>query len=61
MVFHVIELPKFKKSNIETEEEAWIAYFKADSIEMIEKSKKKSAKVKELDNALNNYWMNERL
>ena len=61
LVFHILELPKFKKSNIETNEEAWISYFKADSKDMIEKARKKSSIINELDFILDKYWKNEKI
>ena len=59
MIFHVLELPKFKKSEIQTEEEAWVIYFKETDNKLIEKAKKYE-KIDKLDKLLTDYWMAEK-
>lgn len=61
MIFHILELPKFKKSKIETKKDAWMAYIKSDNKELVEVAKKKSEKINKLDRELDNYWKNEEL
>ena len=61
VVFHVIELPKFKKINIETDEDALIEYLKGNDKEKIENAMRKSVMVNKFDNVIKQYWKNEKL
>lgn len=56
---HVLELPKFKDTNIDTKEEAWIKYLQQGNLS--KELLKKYVKIEKLDNTLNEYWKNERL
>lgn len=63
MEMHVLELPKFKKKpNTElTREEAWMAYFQGQDINLINEAKEKYSKIKKLDNLLERYWEEEKI
>ncbi len=56
--FHILELPKFNKSAIETFEDAWIAYFGGDE-ELAEEAAQKCNKINKLDNLLKKFWKEE--
>lgn len=56
---HVLELPKFQDTEIDTKEKAWINYLKHGNL--IEETKKEYEKIEKLDNSLNEYWKSERL
>lgn len=56
---HVLELPKFKDTEIDTKEKAWINYLKCGDLN--ENILKEYEKIEKLENTLNDYWKNERL
>ena len=56
---HVLELPKFQDTQIDTKEKAWISYLKHGDLS--EETKQEYEKIEKLDNSLNEYWKNERL
>jgi predicted transposase/invertase (TIGR01784 family) len=58
--FHILELPKFKKSKIENFEDAWIAYLKGDE-ELAEEAIERCEKINKLDNLLKKFWEEERI
>lgn len=61
MIFHLLELPKFKESEIKKDEDAWIAYIKADNDELTEMAKERCTEIKKLDDLLKEYWKKEKL
>lgn len=61
MIFHLLELPKFKELEIERDEEAWIAYIKSDNDELVRKAKEKCTEIRKLDELLKDYWKMEKL
>lgn len=60
---HILELPKFKKSNFDnlTQEELWISYFKGDNLEFINQMKETNHHIKNLDDLLEKFWVEEKL
>ena len=59
LIFHVIELPKFNKTKIKTEKDAWIAYLSTNDVEIHKISKEKNEKIDKLDKEIDNYWKDE--
>lgn len=59
---HIIELPKFKilDSNKMTKQEQWISYIKGDR-ELLKKVKRDNKYIRELDNMVRKYWINEKI
>lgn len=58
--FHILELPKFEKSTLETFEDAWVAYFKGDK-ELAEEAIERCEKINKLDNLLKKFWRDENI
>lgn len=56
---HVLELPKFKDTQIDTKEKAWINYLKHGKLS--EETNNEYEKIEKLDNSLNEYWKSEKL
>lgn len=56
---HVLELPKFIDTQLDTKEKAWISYFKHGDFDM--EVLNNYEKIERLDNILNQYWIKERL
>ncbi len=61
MIFHILELPKFKKEKIESDKDAWMAYLKCDRENLVEEAKQKNKKIGKLEKILKEYWLNEKL
>jgi len=60
---HIIELPKFKiinQKNI-SKKEQWIAYFKGEEGDIIEKIKEENIYIRYLDELIKEYWRKERI
>lgn len=57
--FHILELPKFKKTNLQNEEDFWMAYLKGDDKNLIQIAKSKNEKIKDLDDSLKEFWESE--
>ena len=56
---HVLELPKFQDTKIDTKEKAWINYLKHGDLN--EEKLEEYEMIQKLDNSLNEYWKDERL
>ena len=61
LIFHILQLPDYKKSVPENEEDQWIQYLKGENEEEIEKIKNNNDAIHKLDEELVNYWKNERI
>ena len=57
--FHILELPKFKKINLQTKQDFWMAYLKEDSKNLSQIAKSKNNEIKQLDNYLKEFWESE--
>lgn len=57
--FHILELPKFKKTNLQSNKDYWIAYLKGDNQNLSQIAKSKNQEIKQLDNHLKEFWESE--
>lgn len=59
---HIIELPKFKvlDANKMTKQEQWISYIKGER-KIINKVKRENKYIRDLDNMVHEYWINEKI
>lgn len=59
---HVIELPKLKKicNQIKNKKDAWVAYLEGTNEQLVEQAKQYKS-VKDLENAVDEYWKEEKM
>lgn len=57
--FHILELPKFKKTNLQSKEDFWMAYLKGHNKNLSQIAKSKNKQIKDLDKCLKEFWESE--